>query len=194
MRRVAVLAVAAFACLALVLPVVPFAPVLPAAHAQIAGDMDVDGSLGDYWSGLYRNQAMRQEWMGMTRATATRRRTVRRVAPAPPVWKLNPGTSPVIRRIVATAPPGDRPATRAALVKMLGMYPAILRVASKAVGTNLRLTDAHDTATVAGVMVFQELSGKQLTNAQFAAERAATRRSFAARPLTVTQMQEGSER
>ncbi|MBC8139885.1 MAG: hypothetical protein H7Y38_00430 [Armatimonadetes bacterium] len=170
-----------------------FAGLAPASNAQMAGDMDRNGSLGNYWSGLYADQAMRMDWLGSVRARRTGGNATRKRVTAGPSWKLNPATSSVIRDMVATVPAADRPATRAALVKVMGLYPAIVRAAGQGVGTNLSVTDARDGATIAGVMAYEFLSGTEVTKAQFAAERKATNRAYASDGADRAWRQKGAE-
>lgn len=159
--------------------VVAFVGVPSPSHAQMAGDMDRGGSLGNYWSGLYADQAMRMDWLGSVRARRATGSSMRKRVTAGPAWKNNPATSSVIRDMVATAPVAERPATRAALIEVMKLYPAIVRAAGAGTGTRLSVADSRDGATIAGVMAYSFLTGKELTNAQFAAERKATNRSYA---------------
>ena len=150
----------------------------PASHAQ-------DINLGNYYQNLYfQTHAM------MSHAGGARR--VRRTA-ASPKWTLDPKSSSVIKRMVGTASAADRAAARTALEKILASYPALMQAASKEIGVTLRVNDTRDAATLAGVLAFQELTGKDLTKAQFIAERNATNRSFSASSSNSAQLQESGE-
>ncbi len=156
----------------------------PSVHAQ---DIDVDGSLGNYYQNLYVQTHI---YGALTRHGG--RRTVRAVrhVHASPVWSLSPDRSAAVSRMVASAPPASRPASRAALSKVLGAYPAIVRLAGKSEGVMLHPADVRDTATLAGVMSYQCLIGHDLSRAQFLAERSATVRWFADHDLTPAQVQQ----
>ncbi|MBC8103917.1 MAG: hypothetical protein H7Z41_15190 [Cytophagales bacterium] len=188
MKRIPLFAaVTAFVCLALAMPVVPGASVLTAAHAQ---NLDYNGSLGNLYQNLYLSTHL---GMGSARSgrSSRRRRTPRVSAPAK--WTLNPKRAAILRRVVAAVPAPDRVKTRAVLEKTLATYPAIARAASQGYGVPLRADDPRDAAALAGTLSFEELSGKDLTNAQFAANRALSRRLFASEYIDAANMQDSGE-
>ena len=157
----------------------------PAAHAQ--------GDLGAYYGNMYfqTHVAMNllREADGMRGGT---RRRVRRVHAAP-TWIIAPARSVVIKRMVEAAPAAARPQYRDLLARLLQNTPKIMQAASQGEGVTLHPSSSVDVATLAGVLAFQELTGKDLTNAQFAAEREATKRWHTTHYPTQDQVQQGAE-
>ncbi len=167
-----------------------FAALSCSAFAQ---NIDDPASMGRYYANLY----LQTHWMAAM-YSHTGRRVARRTAPrrhthAAPTWTLNPARSIVIQRMVASAPAERRAVYRSALPKIMALYPEFVRLGSKAEGVALRANDVRDTATIAGVAAYEELTGKDLSQAQFLAERKGTYHSFATNDTTPEQMQHDGE-
>ena len=160
--------------------------VAPPARAQ---DINVDGSLGNYYQNLY----LSTHWIPIVNRSIGRLTHSGRRVHAAPVWNISPSHAAVVNRMVAYVPPASRPACRAVLQKTLALYPGIVRVASRGEGVTLHPTSTTDAATLAGVLSYQYLIGRDLTQAQFLAERKSTERWFASHDLSSAQMQQSGE-
>ncbi len=153
-------------------------------------------NLGAYYSNMYFQNHMAMNLLrryGGGGGGGGHTRRVRRMVHASPVYKISPARSAVIDRMAAAVPAANRSVARAELLQLRQAYPALMAAAGKSVGLPLRPNDIRDAATVAGVLAYQELTGKELTNAQFAAERKATFRWDASHSLTSSQVQESGE-
>ena len=151
--------------------------IAPAARAQ---------NLGNIYQNLYTST-----FAGGTRMPGSS--SAPRRASAPARWTLNPKSAAVIQRIVAKMPTDEQPVTRTVLEQTLASWPKIVQAASQGLGVTLSATDPRDAAALAGTLSYQELSGRVLTNAEFAAERTVTRRSFANKYMSAAAMQESGE-
>ncbi len=152
--------------------------------------------LGGYYANMYLQTHMAMNMLnrfGSGGGGGRRTRRVRRVVAASPVYVTSPSHSVVIARLVAAVPAANRSEARSHFVQLMKAYPALMSAAGKSVGFALRPNDLRDATTVGCVLAYQELTGKELTNTQFAAERKATYRSFAAHRLTRAQAQESGE-
>ncbi|MBC8139884.1 MAG: hypothetical protein H7Y38_00425 [Armatimonadetes bacterium] len=174
MKRIAIFAAA----------VIAFVGLAPRAHAQ---DINVNGSLGNLYQNLYTSTHM----FGGAGGGGTTRPTRRKSAPAR--WRNSPKTSAEIKRIVAAVPAANRAATRTVLEQVLAGYPKIVRAASQQSGVSLSATDPRDAGALAGTLSYEILTGKELTNTQFAANRALSRRLFGNGYVSASNMQESGE-
>lgn len=75
----------------------------------------------------------------------------------------------------------------------MSLYPALVRAASQGEGVPLHATSTPDTATLAGALSFEALTGRDLTRAQLTAERNLTRQLFSAGNISSAQMQSSGE-
>ena len=158
-----------------------------------AQNLDYNGSLGNLYANLYTST------MGAGSAmTGLNGKSPAKAAPrvsAPARWTINPQSSATIKRVVASVAPDAQAGAQKLLGQLLTAYPQMSKAAGEGYGIALDPNDVRDVGSLAGALAYQELSGNVVTNAQFAAERAGTRRNFA-KPngATAASMQEYGEK
>lgn len=162
------------------------------ASAGQAQNPDYNGSLGNLYSSLYTStMGAGSAIVGLNGKSPAG--AVRRVS-APAKWTNRPQSSAVAKQAVTKVAPDQQAAMRGLLTQLLTAYPALLKAVGASTGTALNPNDVRDVLTVAGTVAFQELTGTELTNAQFAAERTSSRQACAKAYYTAEQMQASGEK
>lgn len=149
------------------------------------------GNLGNFYQNMYLQTHMAMNFADMAGASKARTRSA---APVTMNWTNRPSQSALIRQIVAGAPAAQQTQVRTTLVQLMNAMPTIMAEVSKQTGVGVKATNAADVCSVASVLAYQELSGKELTDRQFAGEVQATRANFRKPTVTQADVQESGEK
>ena len=148
------------------------------------------GDLGSFYQNMYLQTHLAMDLAKAAGAPATTK-------PAAPVtmnWVNRPAESSLIRQIVAGSPADQRAQVQTTLVQLMQAMPAIMAEVSKQTSVLVKASNAADVCAVAGVLAYQVLAGKELTNSQFAGEVRATRANFRKPGVTQSIIQASGEK
>lgn len=123
------------------------------------------GNLGNYYQNLYFQTHMAANFEKMARSGSSGRATTGQGTVR---WNNNPAQSALLRQLVANAEPQHRTEVQATLTKLLQTVPVMVAEAKKQTGVAVEANNAADLVSLGGVLAYQELTGKELTDAQFA--------------------------
>lgn len=149
------------------------------------------GNLGNYYQNLYLQTHLAADLGKMAGSGSGSRPTTGQGTLR---WNTNPAQSALVRQLTASAQPQQRTEVRTTLTKLLQTVPVMVAEVKKQTGVAVAANNSADLMSICGVLAYQELTGKSLTDAQFANQVKNTRSNLIRRGLSAAAAQATGEK